>query len=98
MTIVKSDHPQDATDWADVTAPGANLTQIEEKFSRLWTQIGQTLACKSSLLALEPINEPPANSEADYAEISKLNDVDVAPNVERRSWSCRSLWQSQRVR
>lgn len=71
----KADIEIDATDWADVTTPGANITQLEEKFSRLWTQIGQTLACKSSLLALEPINEPPASTDADFDEINKLNQL-----------------------
>jgi endoglucanase len=61
--------------WADVTQAGANLTMIEEKFYRAWYQIGQTLACKSSAVAFEPINEPPANTAADGAEINKLNGL-----------------------
>lgn len=61
--------------WADVTASGANLTMIEEKFYRLWYQVGTTLACKSSLVAFEPINEPPCNTATDAAEINKLNKI-----------------------
>ncbi|KAJ6045900.1 hypothetical protein N7499_001444 [Penicillium canescens] len=61
--------------WADVTQSGANLTMIEEKFYRLWYQIGTKLACKSSLVAFEPINEPPCNTATDGAEINKLNKI-----------------------
>ncbi|EAU29993.1 conserved hypothetical protein [Aspergillus terreus NIH2624] len=72
-TIVNVHH--DSWQWADVTASGANLTMIEEKFYRLWYQIGTTLGCKSSLVAFEPINEPPCNSAEDAAEINKLNQI-----------------------
>jgi endoglucanase len=48
---------------------------IEEKFYRLWYQIGTKLACKSSLVAFEPINEPPCNTATDGAEINKLNKI-----------------------
>ncbi|RDW92869.1 putative extracellular endoglucanase [Aspergillus mulundensis] len=65
----------DSWEWADVTAAGADLAQIEEKFYRLWYQIGTTLACKSSLVAFESINEPPANTAEDGAEINKLNSI-----------------------
>ncbi|KAL5340665.1 glycoside hydrolase superfamily [Aspergillus crustosus] len=65
----------DSWEWADVTVAGANLAQIEEKFYRLWYQIGTTLACKSSLVAFESINEPPANTAEDGAEINKLNGI-----------------------
>ncbi|KAJ5146562.1 uncharacterized protein N7515_001126 [Penicillium bovifimosum] len=65
----------DSWAWADVTQSGANLTMIEERFYRLWYQIGTKLACKSSLVAFESINEPPCNTEADAAEINKLNRI-----------------------
>ncbi|KAI5270110.1 endoglucanase B [Aureobasidium subglaciale] len=61
--------------WADVTQTNANYTQIEEKFYRLWYQIGTRLACKSSLLAYEPINEPPGTTAAHAAELKKLEDL-----------------------
>ncbi|CAG8405872.1 unnamed protein product [Penicillium salamii] len=61
--------------WADVTQSGADLAMIEEKFYRLWYQIGTKLACKSSLVAFEPINEPPCNTATDAAEINKLNKI-----------------------
>ena len=46
---------------------GANLTMIEEKLRRTWVQIGQALACKSSKVEFEPINEPPAEDAEDGA-------------------------------
>lgn len=48
---------------------------IEEKFYRLWYQVGTKLACKSSLVAFESINEPPCNDADDAAEINKLNAI-----------------------
>ncbi|KAM0819957.1 putative Endoglucanase B [Seiridium cardinale] len=65
----------DSWEWADVSASGANLTMIEEKFYRAWVQIGETLGCKSPKVALEPINEPPASTAADGEELNKLNDL-----------------------
>ncbi|KAL2787968.1 glycoside hydrolase superfamily [Aspergillus keveii] len=65
----------DSWEWADVSVAGANLTMIEEKFYRLWYQIGTKLACKSSLVAFESINEPPANTAEDGANINKLNSI-----------------------
>ncbi|KAJ5688863.1 Immunoglobulin E-set [Penicillium macrosclerotiorum] len=71
--IVDAHH--DSWIWADVTASGANITMIEEKFYRLWYQVGTKLACKSSLVAFEPINEPPCNDADDGAEINNLNKI-----------------------
>ncbi|BCS25048.1 putative extracellular endoglucanase [Aspergillus puulaauensis] len=65
----------DSWEWADVTASGANITLIEEKFYRLWYQIGTTLGCKSNLVAFESINEPPAETAEHGAEINKLNSI-----------------------
>ncbi|ORY19903.1 endoglucanase D precursor [Clohesyomyces aquaticus] len=72
-TIVNVHH--DSWAWADVTATGANLTMIEEKFYRLWYQIGTKLACKGSAVAFEPINEPPGTTAEHGAEINKLNSI-----------------------
>jgi endoglucanase len=47
----------DSWQWFDFTAGGANVKEIEDKFYKLWFQIGTKLACKSSLVAFEPINE-----------------------------------------
>ncbi|XXH01006.1 hypothetical protein Hte_007357 [Hypoxylon texense] len=65
----------DSWEWADVTASGANLTLIEEKLYRSWVQIGEKLGCKSSSVAFEPINEPPANTAEDGTELNKINDL-----------------------
>lgn len=48
---------------------------VEEKLYSLWYQIGTKLACKSNLVAFEPINEPPCNTAADGTEINKLNKI-----------------------
>ncbi|KAH8203160.1 hypothetical protein TruAng_002681 [Truncatella angustata] len=74
LYVVTNVH-HDSWVWADVTASGANLTMIEEKFYRTWLQIGEKLACKSSRVAFESINEPPANTAADGAELNKLNEL-----------------------
>jgi endoglucanase len=65
----------DSWEWADVTQSGTNQTLIEEKFYRLWYQIGTKLACKSSLVAFESINEPPCNTAEDAAKINRLNEI-----------------------
>ena len=72
-TLVNVHH--DSWIWADVTAANANYTEIEEKFYRLWYQIGTKLACKSSLLGFEPINEPPGTTQEHADEINKLNTL-----------------------
>lgn len=48
---------------------------IEEKMYASWLQIGKTLACKSEMVSLETINEPPATTAEDGAEINKLNEI-----------------------
>ncbi|KAF7548056.1 hypothetical protein G7Z17_g7305 [Cylindrodendrum hubeiense] len=65
----------DSALWADYTASNANLTMIEEKFYRLWYQIGEKFACKSSFLAFEPINEPRGESDAYIAQLLKLHEI-----------------------
>jgi endoglucanase len=61
--------------WADVTAAGANYTEIEERFGRLWSQIGTRFACKPSKLIFEPINEPPGTTQAHADELNKLEGI-----------------------
>ncbi len=48
---------------------------IQEKFYASWLQIGTKLACKSSLVALEPINEPPATTAAHGRLINDFNTL-----------------------
>jgi endoglucanase len=71
----RTDKGIDSWIWADVTQSGANLTMIEEKFYRLWYQIGTKLGCKSNMVAFEAINEPPVNNAQDAAELNKLNQI-----------------------
>lgn len=40
-----------------------------------WFQIGEKLACKSSNVAFEPINEPPVNTQEQATELNKLNGI-----------------------
>jgi endoglucanase len=72
-TIVNVHH--DSFLWADVTQANANITQIEERFYRLWYQIGTKLACKGSQVAFETINEPPGTTEEHGAAINRLNNI-----------------------
>lgn len=74
LYVVTNVH-HDSWEWADVTASGANLTAIEEKIYRTWVQIGEKLGCTSSLVAFEPINEPPANTAEDGEELNRINDL-----------------------
>ncbi|KAJ2986148.1 hypothetical protein NUW58_g5164 [Xylaria curta] len=68
----------DSWKWADVSASGANLTEIEERMYRTWLQIGEKLGCKSSSVAFEPINEPPVETQEQAAELNKLNGIFLA--------------------
>ncbi|KAF2791124.1 glycoside hydrolase family 5 protein [Melanomma pulvis-pyrius CBS 109.77] len=72
-TIVNVHH--DSWVWADITASSANITAIEERFYKLWYQIGTKLACKGSQVAFEPINEPPGSTAEHGAEQNKLNGI-----------------------
>ncbi|KAI1371562.1 glycoside hydrolase family 5 protein [Hypoxylon crocopeplum] len=81
----------DSWEWADVTASGANLTMIEEKIYRAWVQIGQTLGCKSSMVAFEPINEPPANTAEDGEELNKINGLFLKALAESRGFNAQRV-------
>lgn len=72
-TIVNVHH--DSALWADFTPTNADLDMIEEKFYRLWYQIGTKLACISSLVAFEPINEPRGESDEYAAQLRRLNNI-----------------------
>ncbi|KAK4167926.1 glycoside hydrolase [Cladorrhinum sp. PSN259] len=65
----------DSWNWADVSKPGANQTQIQERFYASWLQIATKLKCESERVAFEPINEPPGNNAEDGANLMKLNDL-----------------------
>ncbi|PMD63069.1 glycoside hydrolase family 5 protein [Hyaloscypha bicolor E] len=90
VSVILNVH-HDSWIWADVTASNANLTQIEEKFTRLWSQIGTRFACKSSKLIFEAINEPPGSTQAHGDELNKLNDMFL------QAINAAGGWNSQRV-
>jgi endoglucanase len=61
--------------WADPTVSGVNITMIDEKFGRLWAQIGTRFACKSSKLIFEPLNEPVGSTQADATVLNDLSAI-----------------------
>ncbi|EMD65765.1 glycoside hydrolase family 5 protein [Bipolaris sorokiniana ND90Pr] len=65
----------DSWTWADLTSASTNVTALEERFSKLWLQIGTKLACKSELVAFEPINEIPGTTPEHGAIVNRLNDI-----------------------
>lgn len=71
--LVVTNMQHDSWRWADVTQAGANQTEIDERFSASWRQIGRALACAPSTVAFEPINEPPATTAEHGKRINDLN-------------------------
>ncbi|KAF1913827.1 glycoside hydrolase superfamily [Ampelomyces quisqualis] len=61
--------------WADLTKADTNVTMVEEKMYKLWYQIGTKLACKSSMLAMETINEIPGTTPEHGDTINRLNNI-----------------------
>jgi endoglucanase len=74
FSVVLNAH-HDSWVWADVSASGANISMIEEKFSSLWFQIGKRFACKSSKLIFEPLNEPSGSTKEHADELNKLTGL-----------------------
>src|SRR5262249_35219539 len=72
LYVVTNMH-HDSWMWADVSAANANISMIEERFAASWAQIGQKLACKSNMVAFEPINEPPGTTQLHGDELNRLN-------------------------
>ncbi|KAE8858405.1 hypothetical protein PTNB29_07620 [Pyrenophora teres f. teres] len=77
----------DSWTWADLTASGANVTAVEERLGRLWSQIGAKLACKSEKVAFEPINEIPGTTAEHGAEVNRLNDIFLKAINEAGGWN-----------
>jgi endoglucanase len=71
--IVNAHH--DSWSWLDPTAANANLTMMQEKFYRLWYQVGTKLACSSSMVAFEALNEPSGSSASDAAFLTSLQKI-----------------------
>jgi endoglucanase len=72
-TLVNVHH--DSWTWADLTKAETNVTEVEERLSKLWYQIGVKLACKSELVAFETINEIPGTTAEHGAVINRLNNI-----------------------
>jgi endoglucanase len=65
----------DSWEWFDFSAPGANVQELEKKFSKLWKQIATKLACKSSMVAFEPINEAKGSTKEHADIMNRMNAV-----------------------
>lgn len=74
LYVVTNIH-HDSWEWADISLADADVTAIQDKFYALWYQIGSKLGCKSSSVAFETINEPPAETAEDGAEINQFNEI-----------------------
>ncbi|KAH7361744.1 endoglucanase B [Plectosphaerella cucumerina] len=74
LYVVTNVH-HDSWEWADVTVPGADIDEIQERFRAIWTQIADKLKCKSSRLSFESINEAPANNAAQGQLVNEFNEI-----------------------
>ncbi|KAF2741559.1 endoglucanase D precursor [Polyplosphaeria fusca] len=77
----------DSTSWADITAPSANISQIEERFYRLWYQVAGKLGCKGSKLGFEPINEIPGTTAEHGAQVNRMNEVFLQAVNDAGGWN-----------
>ncbi|EEY17445.1 endoglucanase B [Verticillium alfalfae VaMs.102] len=69
-------HTEDSWEWADVRS--GDLVVIQQRFRAIWVQIAKKLACKSSRVSFESINEPPADNAVDGANVNKFNELFVS--------------------
>lgn len=74
LLVITNVH-HDSWEWADISLAGADVAAIQDKFVATWTQVAEKLACKPETVAFETINEPPANTAADGANINLFNDL-----------------------
>jgi endoglucanase len=65
----------DSWEWLDWSAGGANVAELERKFGRVWAQIGAKLACKSGMVAFEPINEAKGSTHEHADVMNRMNAV-----------------------
>ncbi|KAK6527515.1 hypothetical protein TWF694_004498 [Orbilia ellipsospora] len=56
----------------DVTAASANYTQMDQKFSALWSQIATRFACKGERLIFEALNEPTGSTQAHADQLNTM--------------------------
>ncbi|ROT38420.1 endoglucanase B [Sodiomyces alkalinus F11] len=83
----------DSWEWADVTLPNANITQIQDRFRAIWEQVGTKLGCVSSLVSFESINEPPADTEAEAQLINEFNEIFVEAVTEAGGFNTQRVLQ-----
>jgi endoglucanase len=83
----------DSWEWFDFTTnmSAANIKAIEDKFYALWFQIGTKLACKSSLVAFEPINEPKGTTKEHADMLNKMNAVFLRAINDAGGWNDRRV-------
>lgn len=74
LYVVTNVH-HDSWEWADVTQPGADIDEIQERFGAIWSQVGDKLKCKSSRLSFESINEAPAHDAAQGELVNEFNEI-----------------------
>lgn len=76
MSVIVNVH-HDSWEWFDFTKDmsATNIAALEAKFGALWFQIGTKLACKSSLVAFEPINEPVGSTKEHADVLDKMNSI-----------------------
>jgi len=65
----------DSWEWFDFSASGSNVPELEAKFGKLWSQIGTKLACTSSLVAFESINEAKGTTKEHGDIMNRMNEV-----------------------
>lgn len=90
LLVVTNVH-HDSWEWADVSQADADITEIQTKFRALWVQIGNKLACKPSTVAFESINEPPAETAEDGAEVNEFNSIFLEALAETGDWNTRRV-------
>lgn len=90
LLVVTNVH-HDSWEWADVSLPDADIEEIQTKFRALWVQIGNKLACKPATVAFESINEPPAETAEDGAEVNEFNTIFLDALSETGDWNSRRV-------
>lgn len=81
----------DSWTWADLTKPETNVTMVEERMYKLWYQIGTKLACKSSALAFETINEIPGTTEEHGRIVNRLNEIFLQAINDAGGWNAKRV-------
>ncbi|TID17047.1 putative extracellular protein [Venturia nashicola] len=88
MSVIVNVH-HDSWEWFDFTKDmsESNINTITSKFSALWKQIGTKLACKNSMVAFEPINEPVGSTKQHADVLNKMNGVFLKAIASAGGWN-----------